>query len=134
MALERAAPRSGSVTTETDALQPSAMRRLACAALDWWGLEALSDDIVLVISELVTNALQHGGGCTGLCLTHNAGGSVRVEVSQRTRCRPRVRRGDAEDERGRGLLIVSTLADAWGVGEAGESVWCMLSAPAGEAS
>lgn len=60
VALERVAPRSAAVTT--DVLQPGVMRRLACVALDWWGLEALSDDIALVISELVTNALQHGGG------------------------------------------------------------------------
>jgi hypothetical protein len=131
--LDSAEPRSETATGECAARQVGSMRRLACAALDQWGLRAVADDLSLVISELVTNALHHGGGCTGFSLSY-AAGSIRLEVHQRSHCLPQVLHSSVEDECGRGLLIVSSLADRWGVGESGSSVWCTLSSSSGEAS
>ncbi|WP_435128775.1 ATP-binding protein [Actinacidiphila sp. bgisy144] len=128
------APRNVTAAGELGARQVGLMRRLACAALDQWGLQAVAEDLALVISELVTNALRHGGGCTSVCLAHGAAGTIHLEVRQKARCLPQVLPTSAEDESGRGLLIVSSLSDSWGVGESGDSVWCTLAPKAGATS
>ncbi|MER5479973.1 ATP-binding protein [Streptomyces sp. NPDC002734] len=91
----------------------------------------LVDTAELLTTELVTNALVHTGHGAVLKVTVT-GRRLRVEVRDFVRSRPpRLPAGeDADDEAtgGRGLLLVATLADAWGVrGHAlGKSVWFEL--------
>ena len=84
-----------------------------------------ADAVVLMTSELVTNALRHGSGPVRLAC--DAGQvSVRVEVGDDDRQWPRMRYVDDESENGRGMVIVDALASAWGVADAphgGKIVW-----------
>ncbi|MEV6007820.1 ATP-binding protein [Streptomyces sp. NPDC051976] len=104
-------------------------RHIGGALVASWGLSALVDDVGLLISELVTNAMTHGAGdgiSLVLCVT---GGALRVEVTDGSQARPRVRDVSAHAENGRGMIIVNQLADAWGVSEDGRTVWCSLALP-----
>lgn len=83
----------------------------------------------LLASELITNALRHGSGCITLLVTRSAH-SVRVDVADESRLEPTPRSARPEDENGRGLLIVETLADEWGMESlpqgGGKTVWFSL--------
>lgn len=81
------------------------------------------DDVVLVVNELATNAVCHGGGCP---VVRIVGGRdlVLVEVTDDAAARPELR------SNGWGLQLVATLGASWGVTErAGQKVvWCELTA------
>ncbi|MDT0455462.1 ATP-binding protein [Streptomyces sp. DSM 41527] len=115
----------------------SRARQFARTALADWDLDHLADDVLLCVSELATNALLHGvppGRGYRLCLSLDEGGLLRVEVHDSGAGEPRLPvplpcdggEGEDEGESGRGLLLVSALADAWGVDERvpGKIVWC----------
>ncbi|URM91105.1 ATP-binding protein [Streptomyces sp. MRC013] len=108
------------------------MRRITAAHLRHHGpaVAPLIDDAVLVVSEPVANAIQHGKGKVGLKVTVLAG-ELRIEVSDgnTTPARPRAADDDAED--GRGPLPVAALTRTWGVSEDGTTTWCTLVLPDG---
>lgn len=96
--------------------------------------DGLDEDVAmtatLLTSELITNALRYGVGCITLMVTRGHD-HVRVDVSDESPVAPAPRRAGLDDESGRGLLIVESLADDWGM-EAlpqggGKSVWFRLS-------
>lgn len=102
----------------------------ACAA---WGLgRDVQESAELVVSELVTNAVLHGGdGPVELCLLHRPAG-VRVEVTDTSPHTPSFGAGPSADaESGRGLVIVQSLATRWGTSaEAGfKTVWAHINDP-----
>ncbi|MEU9618482.1 MULTISPECIES: ATP-binding protein [unclassified Streptomyces] len=91
--------------------------------------EPLAETLILLISELVTNAVVHTGcpavlrmlfGSTG------AAGTVRVEVADASCRPPQQRHAAGEDTGGRGLELVDGLADRWGWQPegAGKRIWC----------
>src|SRR3712207_1106806 len=89
-------------------------RRLVADQLRGWEVpEDIAHDIVLMTSELVTNAFVHGRPPIDLRLRMTRT-EVVLEVQDRTAYRPRRRRAAYEDEGGRGLEIISLLADRWG--------------------
>ena len=91
----------------------------------------------LAVSELVTNAVLHGGEPITLRVTAMPR-TVRVAVSDgsnrpptpRSRTRP-LRRDRRSGDHGRGLTIVETVTDRWGCAPGlqapGKTVWCDLS-------
>ncbi len=87
------------------------------------------DAAELLTSELASNCVRHAN--TDFEVAVESGESVRVEVSDGGRGRPRVLEPAATAPTGRGLLIVSRVAESWGVerGAAGTSVWFTLAAP-----
>ncbi|MGV9320661.1 ATP-binding protein [Streptomyces sp. NPDC003660] len=93
-------------------------RLLAAEQLRSWGLpwEAAAQ----IIAELAANAATHGrlpGRSFRLAL-HAERGTLRIEVTDtRSDRRPVRREPSAEDEGGRGLLLVAALADRWGVAD-----------------
>ena len=104
----------------------SRARTFVAEQLHAWQLpEEVVDELVLITSELVTNAFLHGRPPVDLRL-RRSGTEVVLEVQDRAALRPRRRLADEDDEHGRGMLIVSTLADAWGTRSigTGKSVWC----------
>jgi anti-sigma regulatory factor (Ser/Thr protein kinase) len=81
----------------------------------------------LMVSELVTNAVVHGGTPIRVELEHGDH-TVRAMVTDGGNDLPVLRHPERSSEHGRGLMIVSTLADDWGVieNERGKSVWFSL--------
>jgi anti-sigma regulatory factor (Ser/Thr protein kinase) len=102
-------------------------RAFARQVLEDWGVIGRTDDVLLCVSELATNALLHGvpPGRGFLLRLLPYPDSIRVEVHDSGGGVPAVP-DDEPDESGRGLLLVAALADKWGVGERGPGkiVWC----------
>ncbi|MEW2417838.1 ATP-binding protein [Streptomyces sp. NPDC046866] len=70
---------------------------------------ALVDDVLTVVSELVSNALRHAGGLTGFAVTV-ADGHVVVEVSDGSARQPHLRPPSPHTPGGFGWRVVTTLA------------------------
>ncbi|GAA0913731.1 ATP-binding protein [Streptomyces thermoalcalitolerans] len=107
-------------------------RRALRELLRHWGRPGTSEVAELLTSELLTNALVHTDDDAVLTATVSSRG-LRVEVRDFVDRRPRVRApGGDDDTGGRGLFLVQSLADAWGVHthEVGKSVWFELGADA----
>lgn len=105
----------------------SRARRLAVAWAARSGVDV--DDAALLATEVATNALRHGGPGVDLWVRPLAGGGMRVElIDGRADVLPRQRVAGPDAEGGRGLLIVSALARAWGTYRlsAGKCVWFEL--------
>ncbi|MBP0455359.1 MULTISPECIES: SpoIIE family protein phosphatase [unclassified Kitasatospora] len=102
---------------------PGRARRLAAHTLRRWGLEGLSEATELMVSELVTNAVQHATRPVTLSLVRTT--RLRCEVGDDSPLLPRPRRTGPEDERGRGLQIVARCAERWGATRlgTGKVVW-----------
>lgn len=111
-------------------------------ALAVWGLSALEDSAVLVLSELVTNAVRHARVPTGREIETRflpsglpAPDGLRIEVHDASALRPYRRTEDPDACDGRGLPIVDALADAWGVSDragVGKMVWAVWRSPGSE--
>ncbi|WP_247597499.1 ATP-binding protein [Streptomyces sp. RKND-216] len=113
----------------------SEARRLVQRRLRAWGVaEESCDDAELLVSELFTNAVRHTDSDKVGCELWMIGVRLRLEVTDEggahRRLLPTPRTPDADGEGGRGLLLVSVLADEWGVrpdvGDQGNSVWAEL--------
>ncbi|MEU2777336.1 ATP-binding protein [Streptomyces sp. NPDC007162] len=110
---------------------PEARRELR-ELLRHWGRPGRSEIAELLTSELVTNALVHTDREAVLTAVVEPG-QLRVEVRDFVARRPRVCAPDTGDgTHGRGMVLVDSLADAWGVQahEVGKSVWFELDAEA----
>jgi len=94
-----------------------------------WGLTELIPAAELLASELVTNAVRYAQGQIGLRLILEGG--LVIEVLDDSAALPRLRHPDDDDERGRGLQVVSQVAQRWGARRAvsGKIVWCELALP-----
>ncbi|MEV7211996.1 ATP-binding protein [Kitasatospora cineracea] len=83
----------------------------------------------LVLSELLTNAVRHGG--VPSVLMELEAGRLLITVSDSSAVLPRRREPEREGEGGRGLGLVADLAVAWGVepmGRYGKAVWAEVAA------
>lgn len=100
------------------------------ALLDWLGpaggaRKILVEDVLLLVSELVTNAYTHGGTPYELCLDHTEG-RLWVQVSDTSPVRPRPHGPHvAGRPSGHGLYLLERLSSAWGSCRRGEgkAVW-----------
>jgi anti-sigma regulatory factor (Ser/Thr protein kinase) len=92
----------------------------------------LRDDTELLLSELVTNAVLHGGGVTTVRL-RTIGKVLRVTVCDHAAAPPVAHDPlDQQDaEHGRGIFLIEALANRWGVHHReradGKCVWLELS-------
>ncbi|MFE6165075.1 ATP-binding protein [Streptomyces sp. NPDC056486] len=109
---------------------------LAEQARAWKVPDDLAETAVLLLSELMTNAVRHGRVPVGRevgarCVLD--GGVLRVEVADASDVLPRPREAGPDDESGRGLALVELLADAWGADPRpygiGKTTWFELGLP-----
>jgi CheY-like chemotaxis protein/anti-sigma regulatory factor (Ser/Thr protein kinase) len=109
-----------------DVSTPQSVRHWAAAFLDRWGVpDDEAQAAILIIDELIANAITHTTGPTEIVLTRQ-GTMVRVEVQDPSDRLPRLRRTSEDDVGGRGLQIVAKLASDWGSDlrdEGGKTVW-----------
>ncbi|GAA1298551.1 ATP-binding protein [Saccharothrix xinjiangensis] len=85
------------------------------------------DDVLLVVTELVSNAYDHGG--RALELRVGTGRQlIRVEVDDESPRLPVLGRSSAGRYRGHGLLMVENLCKDWGVAQrtSYKTVWAVL--------
>lgn len=106
-------------------------RRLITAQLAAWQINGETGDVtVLLVSELVTNAMRHGGDPIRLIADTTASG-LRVEVYDGNGdVFPAIRDVRLDAPGGRGLRLVDALADRWGAvaAAAGKCVWFEIDA------
>lgn len=89
--------------------------------------QRLCDDLELVASELVTNAVRAGSPRIGVALALE-GDRVVIRVSDEAAGWPEPRMADIYDIGGRGLPLVSAISTSWGVrlSGTGKVVWAEL--------
>ncbi|WP_432498436.1 ATP-binding protein [Kineococcus gypseus] len=97
------------------------LRRAACPVHHGGPLERA----LLLLSELAVNAVLHGAPPVAASVDCRVD-VLRLTVSDGSTERPRHHRSPAHAESGRGVDLVDSLSEAWGVrvGPAGKDVWC----------
>ncbi|GGZ83990.1 PAS domain S-box protein [Streptomyces echinoruber] len=92
-----------------------------------WGCTAVADDALLLLSEILTNAVRHAEGPLTLRLCRTVAG-LTVEVGDRSTHLPEPRQAAGDEESGRGLFLVRALAESWGVRptDEGKTTWFTL--------
>ncbi|MER7739144.1 SpoIIE family protein phosphatase [Streptomyces sp. NPDC096538] len=108
-------------------------RSMIRTAAGAWGARHRADEIELVADEMITNVLMHTEGSAVVILSVLDGTErrLRVEVEDSSSALPRRREAGESGVSGRGLLLVETLTDLWGV-EArggGKCVWSEFLVP-----
>ncbi|MFB7403359.1 ATP-binding protein [Streptomyces rubiginosohelvolus] len=111
-----------------DQRRPRQLRRMNCALLGYWGLRPCIDTAALLLTELATNAFQHGEGDVTVTWRLDTA-HLSILVRDGSPARPALRTADSASERGRGLCLVQALADRWGVSDDGTTVHCSLDLP-----
>jgi anti-sigma regulatory factor (Ser/Thr protein kinase) len=98
-------------------------------AASWELSEDLVDDAQLVVTELVSNGIDHGEGPITLTVSRKAGGML-VEVHDESPKQPQLRPVDPSSPRGRGMQLVQALSVKWGTKpqNSGKVVWAQLEA------
>lgn len=120
-------PRVQEASQLFDASEPRAAaeaRDFVASLLQQWGAGDLTDDVLLVCSELLANVLRHVGS-PWCVLRVEVGEVVRLTVHDTSRVLPSVQVGEELAESGRGLFLVSAIASRWGCEPTltGKSVW-----------
>lgn len=131
MACFRGISRDNVVSWALD-LHPCEARRaraLVRRTLKGWGLQALLDVTELLVSEVVTNALQHSSQPIRLRLLK--ADTLLCEVADADDTLPILRHSAETDEYGRGLHLVSQLSQRWGASRTstGKIVWFQQALP-----
>jgi anti-sigma regulatory factor (Ser/Thr protein kinase) len=132
-------PRVATRTPGVDARSVRAARDFAVATVERWGIAQRCEDIAIVVSELLTNALRHALPESGETWPRSPirlgllqpGPSVLCAVADPGRGAPVPKHPGLLAETGRGLHVIDALADAWGYttpGDTGKVVWAMFSA------
>jgi serine/threonine-protein kinase RsbW len=105
-------------------------RRATCEALLSWGIAHLQETAVLLVSELVTNAVLHTRteSRTMVLRLEAAQTVLRIEVEDADPRLPQPRRPARLDESGFGFVLIEALARKWGLRDtaAGKAIWAEL--------
>lgn len=106
---------------------PQLARAFLRSTLETWKLDGYGDVTELLVTELVANVVTHVGAPMTLRVLKNRS-RMRVEIEDPSTEIPVIRHPDAAEEHGRGVLLVETLANNWGVDPRpdGKTVWFEL--------
>jgi anti-sigma regulatory factor (Ser/Thr protein kinase) len=112
---------------------PAQARRAVADCATRLGFGEVVDDLLLVVSELVTNAVRHGAPPVRLEVLADAD-VVHVAVGDGAPALPRGRDADDQAEGGRGMVLVEMLTREHGVDPQppGKTVWASVTRPGGE--
>ncbi|MCC3766056.1 ATP-binding protein [Streptomyces sp. UNOC14_S4] len=117
------------------------IRRIVRARLRLWGLVEeldgarldlpVTDDVLVVVSELLTNVYRHADKRATL-LMQRSGTALYVEVADGSSALPELREPDWEEGTGRGLHVVEAVTEAYDVvrADVGKRVCCLFEVPA----
>jgi Histidine kinase-like ATPase domain len=144
-------PRLAQRTPAMDTKSVGAARDFCLSTMRRWGVQDRGDDVAVVVSELLTNALRHGvpqaqtqaqsQGQAGVRAAPRSRWPVRLglvqpghfvlcAVADPSPRLPEPKEPDYLAESGRGLHVISALSDRWGCTvptEAGKVVWALFS-------
>jgi Histidine kinase-like ATPase domain len=135
-------PETAARTPGVDASRVHAARDFTISTLRRWGVAGRCEDIAIVVSELLTNALRHaspraGGARTGWPIRldlFQPGQCVVCAVADPSKTAPVPERPGYFSETGRGLQVVAALSDQWGYttpSDMGKVLWAMFSPHSG---
>lgn len=120
---------------EPEAASTSRIRRRLQATIAQWGLPAeIIENALLVVEELVANAVDHARTPFHLTVDHlltdRSSRALRIAVHDQCPQPVSVRPFDARAARGRGLQMIESLTSRWGCDRtaAGKTVWALLPA------
>ncbi len=108
-----------------DDTTPRAARRFVRDALSQWDLDELTNTVTLLVSELVTNAVVHAQSDVEVLVRLTAEAAC-VEVTDSSESALAPRDAKIDEDSGRGLALVESMARRWGVRQApggGKTVW-----------
>ena len=117
--------REAAVQLSSDVSSLGAGRRFVARMLRSWGVEeARIEPVMLVANELVANAIVHARSAPSLRL-EASGSALLLRVTDASPDLPVARKATLDGHGGRGLLLVETLADRWGIdaSSSGKTVW-----------
>ncbi|WP_326613464.1 ATP-binding protein [Streptomyces scopuliridis] len=118
-----------------DRVRVAQIRRITMAFMRLWDVpDPLAEDVRLAVSELVTNAIEHGHGSVGLRMRNTSSelsSELSVEVTDENAVPALLRTAEDDDVRGRGLFLVAVLSKEWGVSDDGMTTWCTFLLPTG---
>lgn len=125
--LGREGHQTASMELPHDTANVSMARRFVRDHCEQWGCVDLVDAAELILSELVTNAFIHAESSCRIRVRY-AADVLRLEVRDDGLGVPDPQAAHPDDEHGRGMLLISTLATAWGVEPAssGKLVWAEM--------
>ena len=133
-------PEIATPASAVDASRIRAARDFTMITLQRWGVAERREDVAVVVSELLTNALRHALPASGHART---GGSpvrlgllqpergVMCAVADPSRVAPVLQQPEHLGETGRGLHVIAALSDQWGYTiptDMGKIMWAMFSA------
>jgi anti-sigma regulatory factor (Ser/Thr protein kinase) len=119
---------SAQVTLPASVSSVPTARHFVESILSGWGLKELGWVATLIVSELAANAALHARGEQFSVHVRTEGSGVRLEIRDGSMRLPQQRSYSHEATTGRGLKLVSELAQDWGVepGTSGKTVWAVL--------
>jgi len=125
--------RTASIDLPPSQVSVPASRHLLLELLRVWDVPHDRQDAALLVTELVSNVVDHVGGEANLTLEVSVSEDwLRIAVADGSSVRPVVQELSHERPRGRGLRMVQAIADRWGAEDhqGGKRVWFELAPPA----
>jgi anti-sigma regulatory factor (Ser/Thr protein kinase) len=127
------ASRNASIDLPPTAGSVPVSRRLVLELLRAWDVPHDREDAALLVTELVSNVVDHVGGEAVLTLEVGVSEDwLRIAVVDGSSVRPVVQELALDRPRGRGMRMVQAIADRWGAEDhrGGKRVWSELRPPA----
>ncbi|MFF5668770.1 ATP-binding protein [Streptomyces hygroscopicus] len=110
-------------------------RQMVRTVLDTWHLHQFVGEAEHVMSELVSNAVDHARGrYMRVTVTRVGERRVRLEVIDKSHDKPELKTALPTDEHGRGLAVIDAFSELWGVDtlQWGKRIWAVLGDSAGK--